>query len=65
MVKKEKKRFLSYYFSPFVSVMLAEGCTLGRTLIKIFVPGALFASCSTSGTSESQIQIIGYPGQVM
>lgn len=48
--------------SPFVS---SEGCTLGGTLIKIFAPGALFASCSTSGASERQIQIIGCPGQVM
>lgn len=37
----------------------------GRTLIKIFVPGALFVRCSTSGMSNSQIQIIGYRGQVM
>lgn len=61
----EKKLFLFYYFSPFVLATSSEGCTLGRTLIKIFVPRALFASCSTSRTSESQIQIIGYPGQVM
>lgn len=64
--KKERKMFLFYYFlPPFVSATSSEGCALGRTLIKISVPGAPFASCTTSGTSGSQIQIIGYLGQVM
>lgn len=62
---KERSVSFVFFFSLFVSATSSEGCAWGRTLIKIFVPGALFASCSTSGASQSPIQIIGYPGQVM
>lgn len=63
--KREENVSFLLFSPPFVSASSSEGCALGRTLIKISAPGALFASCSTSGMSESQIQIIGYLGQVM
>lgn len=66
-VGEEKKKPTTSFqlFSPFVLALLCEGCTLRRTLIKISVPGAQFASDITLKASQSQIQIIGYLGQVM
>lgn len=48
--KGEGKKAFLYYFVAFVLAKLSEGCALRRTLIKILLPGALFASCSTRRT---------------
>lgn len=59
MVKTGEKRgegekaFL-YYFVAFVLAKLSEGCALRRTLIKILLPGALFASCSTENAGSAR-----------